>query len=157
MLPRLFQIGKGNLSLMRVVRLRPLGAPVVGLAKELAHLAVKERDQFAVGYASERPCFALPDRNVRRTTDGLVEALAEAVPDAAVPVLIFVDQFEELFRYEPKASEDGLPLYRDEAQTFATLLLRAVRARGRRIHVVLTMRSDFFGECGRYRVSISVE
>jgi hypothetical protein len=88
---------------------------------------------------------------LRRTTGGLVDVLREILPDPSVPVLVFVDQFEELFRYGPGESDAEAPLYRDEAQAFTNLLLHAAGAVGRRIHVLVTMRSDFFGECGRYR------
>jgi len=88
---------------------------------------------------------------LRRTTTGLVEAVREILPDPATPVLVFVDQFEELFRYEPDETDGDLPLFRDEAQVFANLLLEATRAGEPKISVLITMRSDFFGECGRYR------
>jgi hypothetical protein len=90
---------------------------------------------------------------LRRTSEGLADAIVEAVPDADTPVLMIVDQFEELFRYESGVSDTGaaLPMYRDEAQSFATLMLTAIRSTRRRVHVLLTMRSDFIGECGRYR------
>jgi WD40 repeat protein len=65
--------------------------------------------------------------------------------------LVVVDQFEELFRYEPDETDEELPLFRDEAQAFANLLLEAARTSEANIYVLITMRSDFFGECGRYR------
>jgi hypothetical protein len=88
---------------------------------------------------------------LRQTTSGLVDAFREILTDPATPVLLVVDQFEELFRYEPDETDEDLPLFRDEAQAFANLLLEAARAGEANIYVLITMRSDFFGECGRYR------
>ena len=67
--------------------------------------------------------------------------------DRALPehenLLLVVDQFEELFRYERLAD-------REEAEAFVALLLASAAQREVPIYVVLTMRSDFFGECARF-------
>ncbi len=54
-------------------------------------------------------------------------------------LLILVDQFEELFRYGDYAG-------REEAEAFVALLLESAKAHPR-IHVVITMRSEFLGAC----------
>src|SRR5262249_14154556 len=64
-------------------------------------------------------------------------------------LLLVVDQFEELFRYD-RTGERPLGL-RDEAADFVKLLLEAGRSRSHDVHVMLTMRSDFIGECARFR------
>ena len=48
---------------------------------------------------------------LRRTTSGLVEAVREILTDPATPVLVVVDQFEELFRYQPDETDEDLPLF----------------------------------------------
>jgi|GEM_PF-1129716 len=70
-------------------------------------------------------------------------------------LLILVDQFEELFRYrrgaEPAAGSDpGVwsADWRVAADAFVQLLLASAGACGGRVNVVLTMRSDFLGDCG---------
>jgi energy-coupling factor transporter ATP-binding protein EcfA2 len=86
-------------------------------------------------------------------------------PAEAPPAfLIVVDQFEELFRFaelkeeeflkqiEDRAKVDGatraapLDSPRDEALAFVALLLAAVRGDAP-VHVVITMRSDYLGDC----------
>ena len=65
-----------------------------------------------------------------------------------------VDQFEELFRYaspDVVTAEEGEPvLSRDEAAHFVQLLLEGSRASTREIHILVTMRSDFIGDCARF-------
>jgi WD40 repeat protein len=53
-------------------------------------------------------------------------------------LLLVVDQFEEIFRYRQRSA--------DEAESFIKLLLRS-SSEDVAIHVVLTMRSDFLGNC----------
>lgn len=55
-------------------------------------------------------------------------------------LLLLVDQFEELFRYDEYAG-------REEAESFVALLLESVREAGGRIYVTITMRSEFLGAC----------
>jgi len=150
LLPRLLGERMPGRQLWRVISLRPLGAPVAQLAASLATFAQAEQpDAFGRLHAS-----MLASRfraTLRRTTSGLVGAAREILMDPATPVLIVVDQFEELFRYEPDETDEELPLFRDEAQAFANLLLEAAGAAEANFYVLITMRSDFFGECGRYR------
>ncbi|MBO6717568.1 MAG: WD40 repeat domain-containing protein [Rhizobiaceae bacterium] len=54
-------------------------------------------------------------------------------------LLILVDQFEELFRYGDYAG-------REHAEAFVALLLESA-AQHHRIHVVITMRSEYLGAC----------
>jgi len=76
---------------------------------------------------------------LRRGPLGVVEALQGTPLPADTNLLILVDQFEEIFRFE---REGG----RDEADAFVSLLLETARQRGP-VYVVITMRSDFFGDC----------
>src|SRR5947209_4261517 len=67
--------------------------------------------------------------------------------DAKENLLFVVDQFEELFRFQRDRSSRAY-----EAHEFVTLLLAAARESSAdyRIYVVLTMRSDYLGECARF-------
>jgi tetratricopeptide (TPR) repeat protein len=70
-------------------------------------------------------------------------AIVEWVTDGNLPdghnLLLLVDQFEELFRYGDYAG-------REEAEAFVTLLLESATGHPR-IHVVITMRSEYLGAC----------
>ena len=62
-------------------------------------------------------------------------------------LLLVVDQFEELFRFQRDRAGRA-----HEATEFVGLLLAAAQeyAQDYRIYVVLTMRSDYLGECARF-------
>jgi hypothetical protein len=150
LLPRLLEEPTPGGRAWRDIPLRPLGAPVAQLAAALAR-AAREEQPDSFGHLHPSMLASRFRATLRRTTSGLVEVIREILPDPATPVLVFVDQFEELFRYQPDETDEDLPLFRDEAQVFANLLIEATRAAEPNIYVLITMRSDFFGECGRYR------
>ena len=62
-------------------------------------------------------------------------------------ILVVVDQFEALFRFQRSRQ---VPAARDEAVGFVKLLREASSQTEVPIYVVLTMRSDFIGECMEY-------
>ena len=55
-----------------------------------------------------------------------------------------LDQFEETFRF---ANYEDDPETKDNSMAFIRLLLEAYRQTEAPIYVVLTMRSDFLGDC----------
>ena len=71
-------------------------------------------------------------------------AVAQWVAEGHLPpkrnLLLLVDQFEELFRFQDYAG-------REESEAFVALLIESARWTGSRIHVVITMRSEFLGAC----------
>jgi tetratricopeptide (TPR) repeat protein len=81
---------------------------------------------------------------LRRGSLGLVEAVEHARLPAGDNLLVLVDQFEELFRFRESVQ---IANSRDEAIAFVRLLLEAVARPSPSIYVVLTMRSDFIGDC----------
>ncbi|HYL26269.1 MAG TPA: AAA family ATPase, partial [Candidatus Nitrosotalea sp.] len=73
---------------------------------------------------------------------GLSKAVAEIPGLSNRKLLLVVDQFEELFRYEGS---------RDDAIDFVQRLLEATRSYSSTIHVLITMRSDFIGDCAQFQ------
>jgi YD repeat-containing protein len=69
--------------------------------------------------------------------------LAEAVRETGLPqgenLLIVVDQFEEIFRFRHERE--------DEADAFVALLLESASQSDLPIYIVITMRSDYIGDC----------
>jgi WD40 repeat protein len=84
---------------------------------------------------------------LRRGDLGLVEAVRQIKTSAAENLLIVVDQFEELFRYA-RISENGP--HGNQAAAFVKLLLEARNQTEIPIYVVLTMRSDYLGDCAKF-------
>jgi hypothetical protein len=58
-----------------------------------------------------------------------------------------VDQFEEIFPFRDRKLRDGVG---SEADLFVSYLLRAAQDQAGRIYVILTMRSDYLGECAKF-------
>ncbi|MGH8544567.1 MAG: hypothetical protein ACREX3_13255, partial [Gammaproteobacteria bacterium] len=78
--------------------------------------------------------------SLRRGPLGLVEALQITPLPPETNLLVLVDQFEEIFRFRREGGGD-------EADAFVSLLLETARQREVPVYTVITMRSDFFGDC----------
>ncbi|MBL8329477.1 MAG: hypothetical protein JNJ71_11530 [Rubrivivax sp.] len=83
---------------------------------------------------------------------GLQDVVEQARLAPGVNLLIVVDQFEELFRYRAFSPPQmpGRMSAAEEATAFVNLLLDAVQQKSVPIHIVLTMRSDFLGDCTQF-------
>jgi hypothetical protein len=123
----------------RVAIFRPGEDPVGHMATALDHPDVLGADD---ELADTRR--VLLDATLRRSTLGLVEAVRQARLPAGDNVLLVVDQFEELFRFDRSRRIQGA---RADAMSFVRLLLEASRQTSVPLYVVLTMRSDFIGDC----------
>ncbi len=132
----------GASSRWRIVDMRPGTDAIGNLARALdAPDALRDSPP-----AEGEPSFT--QATLRRSGLGLAEAVREArLPDGQ-KVLVLVDQFEELFR---SLEATDRPRSNDDAQAFVTLLLEAVKQHELPIYIVLTMRSEFLGECMRFR------
>jgi len=128
----------------RWIELRPGDTPMSRLAARLADLSAIP-DEPPLGRAARRERLAYV---LRRSSFGLTEALAGIDALAGRRPLIVVDQFEELFRYE--AWGPARPAMHEEAAQFVQLLLEASSGRNPDVHVLITMRSDFIGDCARF-------
>jgi WD40 repeat protein len=137
------------------IDMRPADAPVRNLALALADLTDKIGLTGKAGDLIE----AWADRFERvltKSSFGIAEALRLIPPQSNVGrVLLLVDQFEELFRFAKLRSEGSLDPATaaerwDEATAFVRLLLAATKSFEVPIHVVVTMRSDFIGDCALF-------
>jgi WD40 repeat protein/energy-coupling factor transporter ATP-binding protein EcfA2 len=84
---------------------------------------------------------------LRRGDLGLIDVVREAKMAPDESLLVVVDQFEELFRYA-RISEHGP--HGNQAAAFVKLLLEASTQEELPIYVVLTMRSDYLGDCSKF-------
>jgi tetratricopeptide (TPR) repeat protein len=78
--------------------------------------------------------------SLKRGPLSLVEVARESAVCQDANLLLLVDQFEELFRFRQQANVD-------EAEAFVSLLLATAAQRELPIYVVITMRSDYLGDC----------
>ena len=73
---------------------------------------------------------------------GLVQAM-RPVLKANTKLLILIDQFEEVFRFADQELESA----KSEYDQFVKLIVETIRQRDVPIYAILTLRSDFLGDC----------
>jgi WD40 repeat protein/energy-coupling factor transporter ATP-binding protein EcfA2 len=149
--------GSGKSSLIRA-----------GLIPNLkAGYLVSDRDKWliAIMKPGESPLYnlaaallkELPDTVI--TIESFIEKIREEGADAIINLLskqwtehqtnifLLADQFEELFRF----SMDSLDTEKkDEAIDFVNILLELSAQKELPVYIVITMRSDFIGDCSRF-------
>lgn len=127
----------------RVVVARPGVGPIENLAQSMANAFAKSNEE------AEVESDALINQAVlRRSADGISNVLKQYHLSNDENVLILIDQFEEIFRYQYSGKEaDAL----DKTEHFVNLLVTAVRQSELPIYVVITMRSDFIGDCSPFQ------
>jgi hypothetical protein len=77
----------------------------------------------------------------------VIEQLSPSLANSEANLLLLVDQFEEIFRF---GVESGKPEQRAEAEDFVSIMLALAEQRRLPIYVVMTMRSDFLGDCDHF-------
>ena len=121
----------------RMAQFRPGRNPIHAMARALAEDGVL----FAGPQPEGLSLVEILEATLRMSNVGLVDVCEQAQLGEGVNLLAVVDQFEELFRYR-KAGED--------ATAFVNLLLEAKVQTTFPIYIVLTMRSDFLGDCAQF-------
>lgn len=84
----------------------------------------------------------------RNNKEGLVEIIKKHDNDQNFSRLIYVDQFEEIFRYQNDS--DGNLSFSD-ADLFVSHLLYAANQSEVPVYVVISLRSDFLGDCTEFK------
>lgn len=135
-----FMVGSG--SSWRVAIFRPGDQPIANLS-----LALGDPEVLGSEAQDLQIHRALLEATLRRSHLGLVECVRQARLGPDENLLVVVDQFEELFRFKRSVRIRDA---REEALAFVQLLLEAGRQQELPIFVVLTMRSDFIGNCTEF-------
>jgi formylglycine-generating enzyme required for sulfatase activity len=133
----------------QVVDMRPSHRPFANLAEALLDTTFGQTYMPDVTHA-EAAAFLQAELQ-RISLLGLPALLQETSLPADTNFLLFVDQFEEIFRYYQDIDKE-------EAEKFVTLLLASCQSSSRalqnnekhRVYVIITMRSDFFGNCALF-------
>ena len=87
-----------------------------------------------------------------RSSYALIHATGTLAADENL--LVVIDQFEEIFRYQEKlrgASEEIRREAAERAADFVRLLLTGAQAADAPVYIVITMRSDYLGDCAQFR------
>jgi hypothetical protein len=124
-------------SRWRICDLRPGDRPLEGLSRVLARPEILGAD----GDSEKSTTFV--EAALRRGPLGLIEIARGTAALQDTNLLVLVDQFEEIFRHPDR-------IVADEADAFVALLLTSARQGEAAIYVVITMRSDYLGECAAF-------
>ena len=127
-------------SSWQIAIFRPGSDPIANLTRALA-----ARDLPGGDSADENPDDIRPFLDA--TSLGLVTAGRRLLQDSGDSLLIVADQFEELFRFGRIGTRDEAL---ERAAACVDLLLNASLQEEIPIYVVLTMRSDYLGDCARF-------
>jgi energy-coupling factor transporter ATP-binding protein EcfA2 len=130
-------------SAWRIAIMRPGNDPLGNLARALNQLDVFGSDD----EANRALQIAITEATLRRGSLGLVEAAREQQLPPTENLLVVADQFEELFRVEQGAKDAERE---NDRAAFVKLLLAAKAQCEVNIYVVLTMRSDYLGDCAQF-------
>ena len=125
----------------RIAVMRPGSAPFDNLTTTLLSEAALGPERQSATQAA-----ALLQATLRRGPLGFVEAVAESQLPEGTNLLLVVDQFEELFRYRKQSKNIN------DADAFVSLLLKSAQSGQSEVplYVVITMRSDFIGDCALF-------
>jgi WD40 repeat protein len=132
----------------KIATMRPGNRPFANLAEALLEPSIL--GETYASYTEHTEAFASLQASLNRGSFSLHEILQE-FPLPNGQLLILVDQFEELFRFYQQGNVN-------ETAAFVTLLLNSsqyshapTQNEGEtRIYVVITMRSDFIGDCALF-------
>lgn len=86
--------------------------------------------------------------DLQLNNDGIAYSLNKYLGKDNSKILLVIDQFEELFRYSTLSAGGTKG---NEAAEFVERIVTAVNKPGSVIYTIITMRSDFIGECAHYQ------
>ncbi len=130
----------------RVVVLIPGTHPLEALATVLARIATNDPTPVAKSQEFEQ----ILTKNYEGKYEGL-RRIADTLPDiASSPLIVLVDQFEEVYTYARSTDQVQRKAFIAERDALIENLLCAAAERSKRVCVILTLRSDFLGDTQKH-------
>ncbi len=126
----------------RIATCKPGEAPLPRLAGALLETTGQNQDPDTVT--------RLADRLLEEGAEAALEILGPILENDDTNLLLLVDQFEELFRFDQSSAGTQAATHRAEAEGFVDLLLRLATRDQLPVYCVITMRSDFIGDCDAF-------
>jgi hypothetical protein len=140
-------------SSWRMAYVRPGSDPIAALAQSLVQPDGEKPDPDRLFRNPKVAAFDVKEAveaTLRTSRLGLLDSFEQARLDQHTRLLVVADQFEELFRYRNLQTSSGIVQSTEEnSVAFVNLLLEAAASQ-RRIYIVMTMRSDFLGDCAQF-------
>lgn len=135
------RLQKENIN-WRIVICRPGNNPMKNLAAAFASAKMQTDKTGKLEYNTLTESIY---NTLTSSSYGIMEVL-ESFDDSYERTLIIIDQFEELFRFY-----SGKPASKRNNKKFVNLLLTATEIQDSPVYTVITMRSEFLGECVKFR------
>jgi WD40 repeat protein/energy-coupling factor transporter ATP-binding protein EcfA2 len=135
-----------------IAKMKPGDAPFLRLADGLVHCVASEAESgvmtsLSSSFHSGPRTWELAQKIRIAEMSAVIEYLKPKMEKANANLLLLVDQFEEIINFGLKSKD---PAKREEAESFVSLMLELTEQRALPIYVVMTMRSDFLGECDNF-------
>lgn len=124
-----------------IVHFRPGSSPISNMADAIFKAFNKKANDYK---NTAKPLIL---SLLKRSTLGLIEVVKQIKLKKEQNLLLIVDQFEELFRFREVTRNFDII---NETETFIKLITEAVSQTELPIYVIITMRSDFLGECSQF-------
>jgi hypothetical protein len=139
-LPKIRNLKTSESSAWRIISFRPGNDPFGNLA-----------DAMTENFSS--PTQTRNDKNtvlseLKRNPDGITGAVWNLWGKSDEKILLVIDQFEELFRYGAIGKTD---ISLSTSARFVDFMVNAASLSSVNIFTIVTMRSDFIGECAHYQ------
>ncbi|MEM6723733.1 MAG: hypothetical protein AAF598_06820 [Bacteroidota bacterium] len=131
-------------SKWRIAITRPGNDPLGNLSWQLA-----QRGVFTDAERMEPNYPAGIEQTLRSGSLGLIKAFNRSAVGKGENLLLVIDQFEELFKFQQLEKLENRDT--NDAFSFVNLILNATRQKDVPIYIVITMRSDFLGETTEFR------
>ncbi|MFQ5605257.1 MAG: CHASE2 domain-containing protein [bacterium] len=120
--------------------MHPGDKPLHNLISAFSNLLADEKNPASVSRLTEE----VKIRGVQAIVQKLALLFENSNSNSNSNLLLLVDQFEEIFRIGLKSDQ---PEVREEAADFVGIMLGLAKQRNLPIYVVMTMRSDYLGDC----------
>ena len=131
-------------SMWKVVRFNPGYKPIENLTEALAETFTTYKGDPEKLNTEANLYYVL----ITKKSLGIADLIRKSETYKKENILIYIDQFEELFRFTPQAKKLE---YGDEERIFINILIDAVKQETFPIYVALSIRSDFLGNCVNYQ------
>jgi WD40 repeat protein len=135
-----------------IAKMKPGDAPFLRLADGLVNCAASDAESGVMtslysSLPSGPQTWELAQKIRIAEMSAVIEYLKPKLENASANLLLLVDQFEEIINFGLRSKDLAK---REEAESFVSLMLELAEQRALPIYVVMTMRSDFLGECDNF-------
>ncbi len=138
-IPAIRDFEKSGASFWRIIAFKPSNDPFNNLGNAIANHISEQ--------GLEKSSIEKIQIEMHLDPDGITAVLKKHILKKGENILLVIDQFEELFRYS-RIREEGDKGVR--ASEFIEKLVKSVTQREAGIYAIVSMRSDFIGECSHY-------